>query len=80
MYRPDGLIQQSVTNGQPVIFVGVNYRLGGMCSSLTCAMDNLQMTLVFGFAATKALRKAKQMNNGLRDQIAALECKFSTNS
>jgi carboxylesterase type B len=56
LYRPHGIIRQSVANGQPVIFVGVNYRLG-----------------LFGFAASGALKKEKSMNNGLRDQRAALE-------
>lgn len=28
LYKPDGLVKQSVKNGQPIIFVGVNYRLG----------------------------------------------------
>ena len=28
LYRADGVVSQSEKNGQPVIFVGVNYRLG----------------------------------------------------
>lgn len=33
LYQPDGLVRQAKLNGQPVIYVGINYRLGGMqCS------------------------------------------------
>ncbi|KAI0134986.1 alpha/beta-hydrolase [Daldinia grandis] len=28
LYEPDGLVKQAVADGQPVIFVGINYRLG----------------------------------------------------
>ncbi|KAL9577770.1 MAG: hypothetical protein Q9212_006154, partial [Teloschistes hypoglaucus] len=28
MYHPDGLVKQAKRNGQPVVFVGINYRLG----------------------------------------------------
>ncbi|KAI1135034.1 alpha/beta-hydrolase [Hypoxylon sp. FL0543] len=56
LYEPDGLIKQAAADGQPLIFVGINYRLG-----------------FFGFAASKALLKAKHTNAGLRDQRAALE-------
>lgn len=34
---------------------------------------------VFGFATSQALVKAKHTNAGLRDQRAALECKFPFN-
>jgi len=30
LYQPEGLVQQAKSNGQPVIFVGINYRLGSM--------------------------------------------------
>ena len=30
LYQPDGLIQQAELIGQPVIYVGINYRLGCM--------------------------------------------------
>ena len=30
LYEPEGLIRQSVANGQEVVFVGMNYRLGSM--------------------------------------------------
>ncbi len=30
LYRPDGLLKQAKANGQPIIFVGMNYRLGSM--------------------------------------------------
>ncbi len=55
-FDPIGLVQQSVSNGQPVLYVAMNYRLG-----------------VFGFAAADVLNKAKSENNGLRDQLLALE-------
>ena len=29
LYTPDGLVKQAKSNGQPVIYVGINYRLGG---------------------------------------------------
>ena len=29
LYTPDGLVQQAKINDQPVIYVGINYRLGG---------------------------------------------------
>ncbi|KAL8934882.1 MAG: hypothetical protein Q9211_004995, partial [Gyalolechia sp. 1 TL-2023] len=28
MFDPDGLVLQAEANGQPIIFVGINYRLG----------------------------------------------------
>ena len=28
LYTPDGLVRQAKLNGQPVIYVGINYRLG----------------------------------------------------
>lgn len=28
LYTPDGLVRQARLNGQPVIYVGINYRLG----------------------------------------------------
>ncbi|KAI1205860.1 alpha/beta-hydrolase [Annulohypoxylon truncatum] len=28
LYQPDGLVKQAATDGQPLIFVGINYRLG----------------------------------------------------
>ena len=28
LYQPDGLVQQAKLNGQPVIWVAINYRLG----------------------------------------------------
>lgn len=28
MFKPDGIIQQSVANGEPVIYVAINYRVG----------------------------------------------------
>lgn len=30
LYQPEGLVRQAKSNGQPVIFVGINYRLGSM--------------------------------------------------
>lgn len=54
LYTPDGLVMQAKSNGQPVIYVGINYRLG-----------------IFGYAANKALKAAKQANAGLRDQRTA---------
>ena len=30
LYQPDGLVRQTKLNGQPVIYVGINYRLGSM--------------------------------------------------
>ena len=30
LYQPDGLLLQAKSNGKPVIYVGINYRLGGM--------------------------------------------------
>ena len=30
LYQPDGLVRQAKANGQPVIYVGINYRLGSM--------------------------------------------------
>lgn len=30
LYTPDGLLSQAKMNGQPALFVGVNYRLGSM--------------------------------------------------
>ena len=30
LYQPEGLVQQAKSNGQPVIYVGINYRLGSM--------------------------------------------------
>lgn len=33
LYQPDGLVRQAKLNGQPVIYVGINYRLGGMQNS-----------------------------------------------
>ena len=30
LYEPDGLLRQAKANGQPVIFVGIQYRLGSM--------------------------------------------------
>lgn len=29
LYTPDGLVRQAKSNGQSVIYVGINYRLGG---------------------------------------------------
>ncbi|KAL8724902.1 MAG: hypothetical protein Q9166_007685 [cf. Caloplaca sp. 2 TL-2023] len=34
LYQPEGLIRQAKSNGQPVIFVGINYRLGSMSYAL----------------------------------------------
>lgn len=28
LYQPDGLVRQAKLNDQPVIYVGMNYRLG----------------------------------------------------
>lgn len=30
LYQPDGLVRQARLNGQPVIYVGINYRLGSI--------------------------------------------------
>ena len=30
LYNPVGLIQESVAGGHPVVYVGVNFRLGSM--------------------------------------------------
>ncbi len=30
LYQPDGLVRQAKANGQPIIYVGINYRLGSM--------------------------------------------------
>ncbi len=30
LYQPEGLVRQAKSNGQPVIFVGINCRLGSM--------------------------------------------------
>ena len=30
LYRPDGLVKRAQANSQPIIFVGINYRLGSM--------------------------------------------------
>ena len=34
LYTPDGLVRQARLNGQPVICVGVNYRLGSTLDPL----------------------------------------------
>ncbi|KAL6720892.1 hypothetical protein ACLMJK_002817 [Lecanora helva] len=73
-YQPDGLVRQSKSNGQPVIYVGINYRLGSKQSPFykPFSLENNKLT-VFGFATNKALRDAKQANNGIRDQRVAFE-------
>lgn len=38
MYHPDGLIRQAKANGQPIIYVGINYRVG---SKLVPSMGRL---------------------------------------
>lgn len=76
LYKPDGLIKQAVANGQPLIWVAFNYRLG--CKRPLQRKkpkkrftDSLE---VFGFATSKAMIDARHTNAGLRDQRAALEC------
>lgn len=77
LYTPDGLVKQAKSNGQPVIYVGINYRLGGTLDRpfTTFAVWLFTDNRVFGYATNKALRAAKQANAGLRDQRAAFECK-----
>lgn len=35
LYEPDGLVTQAVTDHQPLIFVGINYRLGRKAETLS---------------------------------------------
>jgi carboxylesterase type B len=69
---PDGLILQSVTNGLPVMHVGINYRLGCKSSNGSIIPESLFYS-VFGFAQSDALEKERSENAGLRDQRLALE-------
>jgi len=76
LYQPEGLVRQAISNGQPVIFIGINYRLGSMLYHTNQRFsEDAQMRIVFGFATSKALIAAKQAINGLRDQRAAFDCK-----
>jgi len=69
---PDGLIAQSVRNGEPIIHVAMNYRLG---CRLTHEQLKSRLTTfpVFGFANSGALKAERSENAGLRDQRAAME-------
>jgi hypothetical protein len=79
LYQPDGLVSQAASNGQPVIYVGINYRLGSESLKFKLAMywQLLTIVIVFGYATNKALVAMKQANAGLRDQRAAFECKYN---
>lgn len=80
LYKPDGLVNQAMADGQPLIWVAFNYRLGckrllGMQSVRRMRKKSLtELAQVFGFATSKAMIDTKHTNAGLRDQRAALEC------
>lgn len=79
LYEPDGLVKQAAYDGQPLIFVAINYRLGRTSddygrSCLAKVRVLLTSCAVFGFATSEAMIEAKHTNAGLRDQRAALEC------
>lgn len=80
LYEPDGLVKLAAADGVPLVYVGINYRLGckswikGSCYSAPrlCA----DYSSVFGFATSEALIERGDTNAGLRDQRAALECMY----
>lgn len=82
LYEPDGLVKLAAADGLPLVYVGINYRLG--CTSFTrvhgivrtgCGLLT-NSSLVFGFATGEAFIERKDTNAGLRDQRAALECMY----
>ena len=74
LYQPDGLLRQAEMNGQPILWVGINYRLGGAFACSVVTWEMLSRRTVFGFATSKALKALKHTNAGLRDQRAAFDC------
>lgn len=80
LYEPDGLVKLAAADGLPLVYVGINYRLGrksyikGPCYSAPRPCTDCSS--VFGFATSEALIKRRDTNAGLRDQRAALECMY----
>ncbi|KAL8706321.1 MAG: hypothetical protein Q9201_000640 [Fulgogasparrea decipioides] len=64
LYQPEGLIRQAKSNGQPVIFVGINYRLGifGFATS---------KALVAAKQANNGLRDQRAAFDWIRNNIKA---------
>ncbi|KAL9112657.1 MAG: hypothetical protein Q9187_007740 [Circinaria calcarea] len=64
LYRPDGLVQQASSNGQPVIFVGINYRLGIFGYATNKALKDANHT-------NAGLRDQRAAFDWVRDNIEA---------
>lgn len=64
LYTPDGMVRQAKLNGQPVIYVGINYRLGIFGYATTKALRAAKQ-------ANAGLRDQRAAFNWVRDNIEA---------
>ena len=46
LYQPDGLVKQAVADGQPVVYVAINYRLGMFGFAMSKALKGAKQTNV----------------------------------
>ncbi|KAF5363189.1 hypothetical protein D9758_008338 [Tetrapyrgos nigripes] len=78
MYDGGSIVSRSVALGEPVIYVSMNYRVTGECSSpFTNAGREMRALIVtqclaFGFLASQEVKDAGVGNLGLQDQREAL--------